>query len=68
MGQSGTLTYEKSCTQGCNIELYRMPSIAKIDLVIDPKPVACDLVREKWQSAQSLLKTDVTKRGLSQMF
>ena len=49
--------------QGCNIALFKMPSIAKIDLVINRKPIPFDLVKENWKSAQSLLKTDVSKRG-----
>ena len=49
--------------QGCLIALYRTPSIAKIDLVVDEKPIPSAFITEQWKKAQTLLKADVPKRG-----
>ncbi len=49
--------------EGCNIALFQMPSIAKITLVLNRKLIDKGLVKEKWESAHSLLKADVPQRG-----
>lgn len=56
-------TARRAFWQGCNIAIFQMPSIAKIDLVVESMKTPSALVVEKWKNAESLLKTDVPKRG-----
>ncbi len=49
--------------QGCNFALFQMPDLAKISLVINRRLSPASLVMDKWKSIQSLLKTDVSRRG-----
>ena len=56
-------TARRAFWQGCLIAIFEMPTLAKIDLVVESRPTSSDLVMKKWNSAQTLLKTDVPKRG-----
>ena len=56
-------TAQRAGWQGCNITLFQMPSIAKISLVVSRQPLPASLIKEKWKSASSLLKADVSSRG-----
>ena len=58
-----SVTARRAFWQGCLIAIFDMPSIAKIDMVVEGMKTPSYVVMEKWKSAQSLLKTDVPKRG-----
>ena len=56
-------TAQRAFWKGCNISLLQMPSIAKITLVLNQQLRSSESVHSNWQSAQSLLKTDISNRG-----